>query len=640
MRARFSRWDSTQDPFGSDTDLGEVLDELSEDLLMGWDPSDALARLRARGLPGTARGTEDLLGALRARRSRARRDLDPDGPLSRLRRELEAIQSLERAELARRADARSREQEALLNALPDSLAAALEELRHYDFTSPEAGSRFRALLDELTKELLDAHVRGLGEALGRLTPADLRRTKDMLADLNDMLEARARGAPVDFDGFMSRHGDLFPERPGDPDELIEALARRARAASRLAAAMSPEQRAELEGLARALLDDVGLDWELSRLDRSLRELWPHGSWDDGGPWEGPEALPLGRVVDAVERIADLDDLERQLTGDYPGATIEDVDEDRLRRALGDDAVRDLGRLKAIERALEEAAVLGRDRGRLRLTARGARLVGERSLARLPSAAAREPSHRTAGGQGEPTGQTRPWAWGDSEPLSVQRTVFNAVTRSAGSGGVRLQGEDFEVAETESRPRTATALLLDLSYSMPHGGHWVPAKRTALALAALIEGKYPQDELVLIGFSDYAREMSPVDLACAAWEHVHGTNMHHAFLLARRRLAEARAQVKQVVMVTDGEPTAHLDRDGRALFHWPPTQETVETTLREAARLARSGISLNVYMLEAAPGLVTFMERLARLTGGRVTTAEGPGWGGAIVGGYGRRVRRP
>jgi uncharacterized protein with von Willebrand factor type A (vWA) domain len=636
VRARFSRWDATQDPFGADADLGEVLDAISDDLLMGWDPRAALERLRARGVPGTMRGIEDLLRSLRASRDRARRHLDPDGSLDRLRRELDEILDIERAELATRPDPRAREQEALLHALPDSPTARVEELGHYEFASPEAEARFRELLDELRKQLLDAHVRGLGEAVGRLTPDDLRRTVDMLAELNDMLEARARGEPADFDGFISRHGHLFPERPRNLDELVDALTRRARAASRLAAALTPDQRGELERLTRALLHDVDLDWELSRLDRSLRALRPDGPWDDGAALEGEEALPLGRVLDAVERLTDLDELERQLSGGYPGASLDDVDEDRLRRSLGDDAVRDLRRLKAIERALEEGSVLARSRGRLRLTARGARLVGERSLARLHTATAREPSHRAAGGQGEPTGQTRPWAFGDPEPLSVQRTVFNAVARSAEAGRVRLRVEDFEVAESESRPRTATALLLDLSYSMPLGGHWLPAKRTALALAALIEGRYPQDELVLIGFSDYAREMSPVDLACAAWEHVHGTNMHHAFLLARRRLGAARAQIKQVVMVTDGEPTAHLDRDGRALFHWPPTRETVETTLREAVRLARSGISLNVHMLESTPGLVAFMERLARLTGGCLTAAQSQGWGGAIVGGYGGR----
>jgi uncharacterized protein with von Willebrand factor type A (vWA) domain len=299
-------------------------------------------------------------------------------------------------------------------------------------------------------------------------------------------------------------------------------------------------------------------------------------------------------------------------------------------------VRDLRRLRAIERYLQEAGVVARRRGRLELTARGAKLLGERSLTRLLSALRREPSHRASGGQAEPTGQTRRWTFGDAEPISVQRTVYNAVVRAGPGRRVRLDAEDFEVEEAESRPRTATALLLDLSFSMPLRGHWVPAKRMVLALDALIEGKYPQDSLYLVGFSDYAREVEPTELASVGWEHVHGTNMQHAFMLARRLLGRDPSPVKQVIMVTDGEPTAHLDSEGVAWFNWPPLRETGEKTLREALRLARSGISLNVFMLERSPGLIRFMDRLARATGGQVVAAHSPELEGTVIGDYVRR----
>jgi uncharacterized protein with von Willebrand factor type A (vWA) domain len=202
--------------------------------------------------------------------------------------------------------------------------------------------------------------------------------------------------------------------------------------------------------------------------------------------------------------------------------------------------------------------------------------------------------------------------------------------------VRVGAEDFEVIETEARPSTATALLLDLSFSMPLGGHWLAAKRMALALDALIQGKFPHDELLLIGFSDYARRMQPAELANAGWEQVHGTNMQHAFLLARRLLGETRAATKQVVMVTDGEPTAHLEADGKASFSWPPEPETFEKTLVEAVRLARCGISINVFMLEHTPRLVAFMTRLAKLTSGEVVFAPACELDVSIVGRYAAR----
>jgi uncharacterized protein with von Willebrand factor type A (vWA) domain len=368
---------------------------------------------------------------------------------------------------------------------------------------------------------------------------------------------------------------------------------------------------------------------------------------------------MSEAVDAIERVSEMEELEHTMSGDYAGATLEDIDEDQLRRSLDDEAVADLQWLKKIERALEEAGVVNRTKGRLELTARGARMIGERSLTRVLDRIRREPSHRARGGQAEPTGQTKPWTFGDSDPLSVERTVYNSVLRSAqarpaailrsaqalpavlrsGPGRVvNLSPDDFEVVETESRPRTATALLLDLSFSMPLRGHWIPAKRMALALHALIVGKYPQDSLYLIGFSDYARRMEASDLASVGWEDVHGTNMEHAFMLAGRVLAEDPRSIKQVIMVTDGEPTAHLD-DGYALFNWPPIPETIEKTLRQAMRLARSNISINVFMLDTSPGLEEFMARLSSITGGEIFKADSAEIGQTVIGSYLRERRR-
>ncbi|MFN2489420.1 MAG: VWA domain-containing protein [Actinomycetota bacterium] len=633
VKARYSRWDSSQDPFGPDVAVGEVLDELSDELLSGFGPEEALRRLRRRGPSGHARGLDSLRDRVRAARRRAAADLDLSGPLQRVKERIDDVLGLERAELSLRDDEEARFREAVLDALPESPAGALAELMTYRFTSAEAAARFQALLEELRADVLNAYFSNLAGALGNVTPEELARVKDMLAELNAMVAARARGEPHDFEGFMSRHGDLFPTRPRSLDELLEILARRMAALSRLLSSLSPERRAELTELASTVMDDLDLAFQVDQLAQSLRELMPNLPWDQAAEGTGDDAMPLSATIDAVERVGELDELDRTLAGDYVGASLEDVDDDKLRRSLGEDAVRDMRRLRAIERALEESGILARDRGRLELTARGAKLLGERSLTRLLAHIRRDPTHHAAGGQAEPTGQTRPWVFGDAEPISVERTVFNAVARGGPGGAVELTVEDFEVVETESRPPTATALLLDLSFSMPLGGHWVAAKKMALALSALIEGKYPQDELFLIGFSDYARKMRAADLACVGWEHVHGTNMQHAFLLARRLLGDAGAAVKQVIMVTDGEPTAHLDEDGRAYFGWPPVRETVEKTLREAARLARSGISINVFMLESTPGLVAFMGRLAKLTGGHVMTARASELGDVIVGEY-------
>ncbi|MFN2556733.1 MAG: hypothetical protein ABR592_07640 [Nitriliruptorales bacterium] len=636
MQSRYSRWDGTQDPLGSVVDVGEVLDEIGDDLLRGAGGDAALRRLLKRGLSGQGRGLDDLRHRLQAAREGLSEQLDLSGPLADTRRRLDEIVDLERAALARRDDDEARFSEFRLDALPADPAGTIRELQNYSFSSPEAADKFASLVEELRRELLDSYFRDLSGALRSVTAEDLSRVTEMLADLNGMLAARERGEEPDFEGFMAKHGGFFPENPKNLDELLQALARRMAAMSRILASLTPQQRRELTELARSVFDDLDLAFELAQLQHHLRGVMPALAWDEAveDGW-AEEPLPMSSAVDAVERLTELDELDQALEGNYPGASLEDVDEEALRRELGADAVRDLRQLKAIERALEEAGMLQRRGGRLELSPRGARMLGERALTKLLDRIRRQPSTRTSGIDAEPTGQTRAWTFGDHEPIAVERTVFNSVVRSVTSnsllphergdapgtshrsgGSLRLRPDDFEVVEQEVRPRTATALLLDLSFSMPLRGHFVPAKRMALALYALIQGKYPQDSLYLVGFSDYARRMQPADLGATGFERVYGTNMQHAFLLARRLLADDPRPTKQVIMVTDGEPTAHLEGEV-AYFNWPPVRETIVKTLREALHLARSGISINVFLLEDDPGLVSFADRLARVASGQV-----------------------
>ena len=636
-RARYSRWDGSQDPLADAVDVKAVLEEMSDDLLSGFGGKWALRRLQERGIPGRLRGLDDLRRRLMEARTRVADELNLSGPLQRIREQLDDVVSTERAVLEERGDEDSTFRSAMLDALPNHPAGAIRELRNYDFVSPEAAAKFQRLTEELQREVLNTYFKNISGAMRSLTAEDMTRIKDMLAELNSMIAARDQGRPYDFEGFMQRYGDMFPENPANLDELLETMARRAAAMSRLLAGMSPDQRAELAELAASVMDDLDLAFQMDQLASSLRGLMPQMSWDEPAEAWGEGSMPMSAAVDAIERMSDLEDLDTAMTGAYEGATLDDIDPEKLRH-LGDDAVRDLERLKQIEKALEEAGVVERKQGRLDVTARGARLLGEKALTKMLDVIRRQPTHRARGGAAEPTGQTRPWEFGTEDPINVQRTLYNAVTRSGPGKSIRLEAADFEVTETETRPRTATALLLDLSFSMPLRGHWVHAKRMALALSALIDGKYPQDSLYLIGFSDYARRMKPHELADAAWERVHGTNMEHAFLLAQRVLADDPRSIKQVIMVTDGEPTAHLE-DGYAMFNWPPVPRTIDKTLREAIRLSRSGISIHVFMLEDTPELAAFMDRLSHLTGGKTFLVESHAIGGAVLHEYMRAVNR-
>jgi uncharacterized protein with von Willebrand factor type A (vWA) domain len=634
MQSSYSRWDGTQNPLGDDIDIGAVLEEMADELLSGYGVDWSLRELQRRGMRGR-RGLDDMLRSLRQQRRRIQRQTNLEGPLEEVRRALDRIISAERRALAADTSDDARVKEAMLDAVPRHPAGAINELRHYDFNSPEAAAEFEALMESLRREVLDSFFKSMMGSMQNITPDDVAALNEMLAELNDMVAADRRGDDYDFEGFMQRHGRFFPENPRNLQELLDILARRMVAMSRMLASMSPEQRQQLAELASSVLQDLDLAWQMDQLNQSLRELMPELPWDEASAAVGDDMMPMSAAVDAFEEIGEIEQLEEAIAGTYPGATIDDIDEEALRRSLGEDAVKDLRWLKEIERALEAAGLARRERGRLKLTPRGARMIGERSLTNLLERIRREPTHRTRGDSSEPTGQTRPWTFGDSDPISVQKTVYNAVVRSGPSRGVRLHPEDFELIESESRPQTATALLLDLSMSMPLRGHWIPAKRMALSLHALIQSKYPQDSLYLIGFSSYARRMSPAELAGETWGEEQGTNMQHAFMLARRELAEDPRPIKQVIMVTDGEPTAHLE-DGYAMFNWPPIRQTIEKTLREGLRLSRSHIAINVFMLEESPGLVAFMQRLSRMTGGQIVQTPSASIGREVIGTYLRR----
>ena len=624
MRFRYSRWDGTQDPFGPDVPAADVLEELADEILMGGGADHALQRLLRRGMRGRFSGMDALRERLRQQREREEALLDLTGPLEDVRERLEEILERERTELSFREDDDSRQREAFLDALPPDAPGRLGELREYRFADPTAQRMFDELQEHIREQVMGAYFRQMAEGMRTMSLEDIARFKDMLAELNGLIEMRERGEDTQqaFEGFMSRHGGFFPDDPQTLDELLEHMARRMAAMSALMASLTAEQRDELARLAEQVMQDMDLAFEVDRLGANLRDAFPGMGWGQGegqGFGEGL-GMPMSAAVDAMERLHDYEELDRALQGDYAGASLGDVDEDAARRTLGDTAAQDLRRLKQIERMLEDAGLVQRRRGRLEVTPRGARKLGERALTQIFEELQRdrEGTHeaRDAGGLAEPTGATRPWNFGDHGQLAVQRTVFNAVTRSTPGEPVRLTPDDFEVVEAEQRTETATALLLDLSFSMPLRGHFIHAKKMALALHALIEGRYPHDTLYLIGFSDYARRLQPEDLTAPGFERVYGTNMQHAFMLAGRLLAQHPRATRQVIMVTDGEPTAHLEGE-QAFFSWPPVAETIELTLAEAMRLARTDVRLNIFMLEESEGLARFMERLARVTKGRV-----------------------
>ena len=646
---RYGRYDGGPDPLAPLYDARRALDELGESVLAGADPSTALRELLRRGTQGR-RGLDDMLRRVRERREEIRRRGRLDGILEQARALLDTAIGQERAELFPDPSDDARMREAELDSLPADTAQAISRLSDYSWRSAAARETFEQLKDLLRREVLDSQFRGMKEALSSPDPEALQRVKDMMAELNQMLDADARGEHTqeDFDAFMERYGDMFPERPANLEELVDQLARRAMASQRLLSSLSPEQRDELAGLMDQALADAGLAAEMARLASALRARRP--DIDLGGGQQetmtGDDPLGLGDATTAIADLADLAELEAALGQDYPGARMDDIDEEAVRRSLGRQAVDDMEALRQIERELERQGYLQRTAGKLELTPKAVRRLGETALrkifADLPEGRSGDHDQRDEGQAGEYTGATRPWQFGDEQSIDTPATVRNALLRdsaavrdriaaspgpvpaaSAGGGAplVRLAAEDFEVEETERRGAAAVCLLVDLSYSMALRGTWGVAKQTALALHALVRSRYPQDAVQVIGFSNYARELRETDLAGLGWDMVQGTNLHHALVLAGRFLDQRPEHDPVVLIVTDGEPTAHLRRDGQYWFDWPPAPETLELTLAEVDKMTRRRAPLNIFMLADDEGLTAFVEEVARRNGGRVLHAQ-------------------
>ncbi|MEO3862968.1 hypothetical protein [Acrocarpospora sp. B8E8] len=644
---RYGEYQDGPDPLAPPYDVRSALDEMGDAILSGSTPLDALRDLLKRGLPDAPdrRGLEELLRQVRQRRRELRENTRLDGTLERARALLDKAIGQERAELFPDPSDDARFREAALDALPSDTARAVQELDEYDWRSAAARQTFEELRDLLRREILDSQFRGMKEALANPDPEAMERVRQMMSDLNDMLDKDAQGQHIqeDFDSFMRKYGDMFPENPRNLEELVDQLARRAAAAQRLLASLTPQQREELAGLMAQTLERAGLADQMRRLGDSLYARRPDLSWSSPERVSGDDPMGMGDAVGALQELADLSELEAALRQDYPGARLDDIDEAAVRRALGRSGVDDLEALRRIERELENQGYLRRHRGKLELTPKAVRRLGETALRRvfasLDSSRRGDHDQRDAGAAGELTGSTRPWRFGDEQPIDVVRTVINGVRRGAANGRVRLSVDDFEVSETERRSAAAVCLLVDLSYSMALRGTWAAAKQTALALQALVSSKFPQDSVQIVGFSNYARVLQPDELAGLEWDMVQGTNLHHALLIAGRHLDRHPDFEPVVLVVTDGEPTAHLMRNGVPRFEWPPSRETLELTLAEVDKMTRRRATMNVFMLAADERLREFVDEVARRNGGRVFAPSADRLGEYVVNDFLRARRR-
>jgi uncharacterized protein with von Willebrand factor type A (vWA) domain len=622
--SRYSRWDGTQAV--PDLDADELLSAMSDDLLADGDLMNALRRLFQRGARepqgGRMPGLQDLLKRLQRERNRRLEQYDLGSMLDDIKKKLAEIRDTERQAIEKDVPPGATQEQKLnaLAELPQDPAGQIKALQDYPFHSALAKEKFDELMRSLQEQMLKPFMQGMQQGLQNLTAADLQRMREMMRDLNKMLRERAEGGEPDFQAFKDKWGQSFPGVE-NLDQLLEQLGKQMGQMQSLMQSLSPGQRQQLQEMMQSLFArDERLEAEMAQLAMNLEDLLPMEALRRPYDFKGDQDLSMKEAMRLMEELQEMDQLERQLRRAKEPDDLDKIDPDDVERLLGEDAARDLEKLRELAKKLEEAGYLENKGGKLQLTARAMRKIGDKALRDVFSHLKRDRFGRHAvsrrGAGGDLTDDAKRYEFGDPFLLDLRGTLMNAIQRGGPRTPVRLAPEDFEVWRTELSTQAATVVLLDLSRSMLYNGCFLPAKKVALALHALIRGQFPRDSLHVVGFSLYAREFSATELPELSPSETNiGTNMHAAFMLARTLLGRQKGGNKQIIMITDGEPTAHME-DGEAEFSYPPTRRTLQETLKEVQRCTREGITINTFMLERSQMLAAFVEQMAKINHGR------------------------
>ena len=632
---RYSRWDGTQRLDALEAE--ELLAAMSDELLSGADLEDALARLSRWGIPGRMDGMKDLLERLRSAKQRRAQRHDLSTAFDQLKQKLEEVKQLEREGLERRRSAEApneqlrqamerlaQERLTQLDALPEDFGRAVRALKDYEFVEPKAAKKFQELMNELQQQVLGSYFKNMRESLQNLTPEQLERTRQMIRDLNRALKERMEGGEPDFEAFQRQ----YPELAGgakDWDDLLHQLGQGMAAMRSLWQSMSSDMRSQLEELLGAAFADPGLESAMNELADTLSQLVPMESYEHG--MSGDDPLTLAEALGLMDEMNQLSDMEDIVRSARASDDLDPLDADQVERLAGPGARQSLEQLQKMTKLLEEAGLIRKDGERYELTPRGVRKIGQRSLEEIFATLKRDAfgSHRSRvrGRGGDPTDELKTYEFGDPFLLDLPSTVRNAVFRNGAKVPVKLVAQDFEVYRTELMTQSATAILVDVSRSMLFRGCFLAAKKVTLALDSLIRTTFPKDDLYIVGFSALAQQLKPADLPGLTWnEYIYGTNMQHAFSTARGLLSRSGGKNKQIILITDGEPTAHFEvGDPEPRFNYPPTKRTFEETLREVVRCTREQITINTFMLARGHYLVDFVNQMSKINTGRAFYVE-------------------
>ncbi|HEY5103591.1 MAG TPA: VWA domain-containing protein [Acidimicrobiales bacterium] len=625
----------------NDLDVEEMLAHLADDFMESGDLDDAMDRLLREGYTTEdgerVEGLRELLERTRAKRRELEQQADPDGEMQRFRDWLNEIEEIEDAEIEELlADAEASDddrrkevtsdlvdQKKLQRGLmSDRLSDRLGEYRDYEFVSSKAREEFEELLSELERDVLDTYFEKSKEFMGRPDPDEIERMRDMMDALSTMIEQDRRGEELDptFESFMEKFGDFFPGAESLED-VIQAMAERAAAAEAMFNSLSSEQQGELRSLFDQMMQNMELNFSMNRLVSNLRQATPDLDWNRAHRMRGQDGSPFAQAASVAEQLGQLKGLEEFLGQSNAAQGLPEVDVEAVRRNLGDDAARHVQRLQKALQGLKDQGFIDRKGNRLQLSAKGIRKIGQIALKDIfnklsdsSTVGAHPVATLARGGDREET--SKPWEPGEAFALHLPKTLRNALLRQGPGTPLRLHPDDFEVEEYEATRRSATVIAIDLSLSMAMRGNLMPAKKMVLALTQLIRSKFPRDFVAVVGFGERAQELKIEDVPALTIDYNYGTNLQHALALSRHLLRNERGE-RQIVVVTDGEPTAHLTASGEPFFSWPPVQETLEKTMAEVLRCTKAGIIINTFALDIERSQFPFVEQIARVNGGRL-----------------------
>jgi uncharacterized protein with von Willebrand factor type A (vWA) domain len=624
-----------------DLDVDELLALLADDFMENGDLDEAMDRLLREGYEtedgDRVEGLRELLERTRKRRRELEQQADPNGEMQRYRDWLDDIEATEESELdqlledAQESGDERRErvtrdlvdqrkmQRDLMN---DRLAERLGEYRNYEFVSSEAREEYEEMMGELERDVLDTYFQQSKEFMGRPDPEELARMRDMMDALSTMIEQDRRGEPLEptFDDFIEKFGDFFPGAE-NLEDVVRMMAERAAAAEAMFNSLSAEQQGELRALFDEMMQNMEMNFSMNRLVSNLRQATPDIDWNRAHRMRGQGGSPFADVASVAEQLGELKGLEEFLGQSHAAQGLREVDIEAVRRNLGDDAARHVQRLQRALQGLKDQGFIDRASNRLKLSARGVRKIGQialrdlfRQLRDSPPLGGHPVATLARGGDREET--AKPWEPGEAVALHLPRTLRNALLRQGPGTPLKLHPDDFEVEEYEATRRSATIFAIDLSLSMAMRGNLVPAKKMVLALTQLISSKFPRDFVAIVGFGERAQQLKLEDIPALTIDYNYGTNLQHALALSRHLLRNERGE-RQIVVVTDGEPTAHLTASGEPFFSWPPVHETLEKTMAEVLRCTKAGITINTFALDIERSQFPFVEQIARVNGGRL-----------------------